>query len=372
MSPSESVYPRGEHPDLAPPIREAGAAHWLRKNLFSSVGNGVITVLLGAVLVWSLSKLLVWALLTADFTGDSLKACTSAGACWAVVTDRFAQYWFGFFYPSEAYWRPLLAFALLGPALAPWLFELKRFSGPLKVFSLAYPLLAYWLMHGGVGLAVITTDLWGGFALTVVIGVTGIVVSLPIGILLALARQSELPVIRLCSVIFIEFIRGVPLITLLFVASFLLPLFLPEGMNFDKLVRVLIMVTLFSAAYMAEVVRGGLQAIPKGQIEAARALGLGYWQTMLQIVLPQALKIVIPGIVNTFIGLFKDTSLVAIVGLFDLLGLTQTILKDVAWIGSFVEAFLFIGLVYWVCCFAMSRYSQTLERRLDTGHRSND
>ena len=162
-----------------------------------------------------------------------------------------------------------------------------------------------------------------------------------------------------------------PLITLLFVASFLLPLFLPEGVNFDKLLRVLIMVALFSSAYMAEVVRGGLQAIPKGQYEAARALGLGYWQTMGQIILPQALRIVIPGIVNTFIGLFKDTSLVAIVGLFDLLGLTQTILKDALWIGTFAEAFVFIGLIYWVCCFAMSRYSHWLELKLQTGHRED-
>lgn len=372
MSQTDLQYAPGEYPDLPPPRREQGIVGWLRVNLFFSLGSTATSLILGVLICWGLSKLLFWGVVTADFTGTSLKACSSGGACWAVVSDRFAQYWFGFFYPAEQYWRPILAFVLLAPALAPWLFEVNGYSRPLKVVSLVYPFLAYWLLRGGVGLSVITTDQWGGFALTVVIGLTGIVASLPIGILLALARQSELPVIRLCSVIFIEFVRGVPLITLLFVASFLLPLFLPEGVNFDKLVRVLIMVTLFSAAYMAEVVRGGLQAIPKGQMEAARALGLGYWQTMLQIVLPQALKIVIPGIVNTFIGLFKDTSLVAIVGLFDLLGLTQTILKDVAWIGSFVEAFLFIGLVYWICCFAMSRYSQSLERRLETGHRRND
>lgn len=369
MSDQTAAYAPGEYPDLPPPRMEIGALAWLRQNLFSSFFSSLITVLLSALVLWSAWKLLGWALLTADFRGSSLKECTSEGACWAVVTDRFKQYWFGFFYPADAYWRPILAFVLLAPALAPWLFEIKRFGRPLKAFSLAYPFVAFYLMHGGLALSVVGTDLWGGFALTVIIGLTGILASLPIGILLALGRQSELPVIRLCSVLFIEFIRGVPLITLLFVASFLLPLFLPEGMNFDKLVRVLIMVTLFSAAYMAEVVRGGLQAIPNGQIEAARALGLGYWQTMFQVVLPQALKIVIPGIVNTFIGLFKDTSLVAIVGLYDLLGLTQTILKDVAWIGAFVESFLFIGLIYWVCCFSMSRYSQSLEQRLDTGHK---
>ena len=222
------------------------------------------------------------------------------------------------------------------------------------------------------GLSHIETDRWGGFLVTLVIAVTGIAASLPIGIALALGRRSNMPIVRLMSVIFIEFWRGIPLITVLFMSSVVLPLFLPEGVTFDKLLRALIGVALFSAAYMAEVVRGGLQAIPKGQYEGASALGLSYGQSMRMIILPQALKLVIPGIVNTFIGLFKDTTLVLIIGLFDFLGQIQFSFSDATWstAGQSLTAYLFAAFVYWVCCFAMSRYSIFMERRLDTGHKS--
>lgn len=364
---SQSYRP-GEHPDLPPPVDTSGITGWLRANLFSSVWNSLTTLILAVLLYQVLKNALVWSLIEADFVGSSFRDCTSAGACWAVATARFPQYWFGFFYPSASYWRPLLAFILLIAAVAPWLSETIRYRRELKVFSLFYPLVALFLLYGGAGLQIIETDRWGGFLLTLVIGVVGIAASLPLGILLALGRRSEMPVVRVLCVIFIEFVRGVPLITVLFTASVLVPLFLPEGMTFDKLLRVLIMVSLFASAYMAEIVRSGLSAIPPGQEEAARAMGLGYWQTMGLIVLPQALRIVIPGIVSSFIGLFKDTSLVAIVGLYDLLGLTQAILKETGWIGVKIEAYAFIGIIYWICCFSMSRYAKHLEEKLKRGH----
>jgi general L-amino acid transport system permease protein len=233
-----------------------------------------------------------------------------------------------------------------------------------------YPFVAFFLWTGGgYGLEYVETARWGGLFLTLVVAGTGIAASLPIGIVFALGRRSEMPAVRTVSIAFIELWRGVPLITVLFMSSVMLPLFLPEGVNFDKLLRALIGVGLFSAAYMAEVVRGGLQAIPKGQYEAAAAMGLGYWQMMRLIVLPQALKLVIPGIVNTFIGLFKDTTLVLIIGLFDLLGIVQTATTDPKWLGMAVEGYIFCAFVFWIFCFSMSRYSMFIERKLHTGHK---
>jgi general L-amino acid transport system permease protein len=237
-------------------------------------------------------------------------------------------------------------------------------------FLIIYPLLAYWLLHGGaLGLSVVPTTRWGGLMLTLVIAAVGIAGALPLGIMLALGRRSEMPAIRVICVTFIEFWRGVPLITVLFMSSVMLPLFLPEGMSFDKLMRALIGVIMFQSAYIAEVVRGGLQAIPKGQYEAAAAMGLGYWRSMGLVILPQALKMVIPGIVNTFIALFKDTSLVIIIGLFDLLNSIKQATTDPAWLGMSTEGYVFAALVYWIFCFGMSRYSMHLERKLDTGHK---
>jgi general L-amino acid transport system permease protein len=233
-----------------------------------------------------------------------------------------------------------------------------------------YPVVAFWLLAGGVfGLAPVETAEWGGLTLTLILAVTGIACSLPLGILLALGRRSQLPVVRYFSTAFIELWRGVPLITVLFMASVMLPLFLPGGMRFDKLLRALVGMTLFSAAYMAEVVRGGLQAVPRAQYEAAAALGLGYWRTMALVVLPQALRYVIPGIVNTFIGLFKDTTLVLVIGMFDLLGMMQAAATDAEWLGFALEGYIFAGLVYWAFCFGMSRLSMHLERRLATERR---
>jgi len=360
-------YAPGTHPDLAPPPGERGIVKWLRENLFSGPVNTILTLLGFAFLVWALPPVITWAFLTADWVGTSSQDCTSGGACWAVITQRFEQFIFGYI-PDGTEWRWTLAFILLGVALAPLLFWDLPYRKYWLYFTLAYPVLAVWLLYGGLGLTTIPTDQWGGFALTFVIGITGIVFSLPLGILLALGRVSKLPAVSMLCTIFIEVVRAVPLITVLFMSSVMLPLFLPEGVTFDKLVRALIVVSLFAAAYMAEVVRGGLQGIPKGQYEAAQAMGLSYWQAMFQIILPQALKIVIPGIVNNFIALFKDTTLVAIIGLFDLLGVGRAALADQNWLGLSTEVYVFVGLLFWIFCFGMSRYSVWLEKRLETGH----
>lgn len=246
--------------------------------------------------------------------------------------------------------------------------SVKSWIAFLLIFG--YPFIAFFLwLGGGFGLEHVETPRWGGLFLTLVVAGIGIAVSLPVGIVFALGRRSEMPAVRAISIAFIELWRGVPLITVLFMSSVMLPLFLPEGVNFDKLLRALIGVALFSSAYMAEVVRGGLQAIPKGQYEAAASMGLGYWQMMRVIILPQALKLVIPGIVNTFIGLFKDTTLVLIIGLFDLLGSVQAATTDPKWVAMFVEGYIFTAFVFWIFCFSMSRYSMHIERKLHTGHK---
>ena len=239
----------------------------------------------------------------------------------------------------------------------------------LRWFSIAYPFLVAFLLVGGLGLETVTTDKLGGFSLNLIVGLAGIVLSLPVGIVLALGRQSRLPLIRWFSIIFIEVVRGVPLITLLFVSNIILPIFLPPDMALDSVIRVIVMVTAFAAAYMAEVIRGGLQAIPQGQYEAAQAMGLSYWQSMRLIILPQALKISIPGIVNTFIGLFKDTTLVIVIGLFDILGIANAMVSNPDWLGLSTENYVFVSLFFFAVCFSMSRYSIGLERKLDTDRR---
>ncbi|MGF1609119.1 MAG: amino acid ABC transporter permease [Kiloniellales bacterium] len=364
----ERKYPPGQHPDLPAPIGTVGVLGWLRTNLFSSIPNSIATLLALYLVYLALPPILNWAIFEADVSGSSRTDCTSAGACWALVRVRFNQFMYGF-YPQGQYWRVNLAGILLLLALVPVLFEKVPYRKIGMLFSAFYPIIAFVLLYGGLGLPEVATDRWGGLMLTIVVGMTGIVASLPIGILLALGRRSQMPVVRMLCVAFIELIRGVPLITVLFMASVVLPLFLPEGVNFNKLLRVLIGVALFSSAYMAEVVRGGLQAIPKGQYEAAQALGLSYWKMMGLIVLPQALRIVIPGIVNTFIGLFKDTTLVLIVGLFDLLQSAKSAITDANWIGLSNEAYAFAGAVFFIFCFSMSRYSIWLEKQLHTGHK---
>jgi len=353
------------HPDLPPPIATVGVLGWLRNNLFSSFFNTILTFFSLYLLYLIIPPVVQWAFVNADWFGESSDACTSGGACWVFINVRFGQFMYGF-YPPDEYWRVNLAFMLLVFLIIALLIENFPKKGWLSVFTLlGYPVIAFYLFYGGVfGLEVVETNQWGGLMLTLILATIGIVLSLPLGVLLALGRRADnMPIVKSLCIVFIEFWRGVPLITVLFMASVMLPLFLPEGVNFDKLLRAVIGIVLFESAYMAEVVRGGLQAIDKGQYEAAEALGFGYWKSTRLIILPQALKLVIPGIVNTFIGLFKDTTLVLIIGLFDLLAVVQAAFTDPHWLAYAVEGYVFVAVVYWIFCFSMSRYSQHLERR---------
>jgi len=407
-------------------LRENLFSGWFN-TILTLVGLWAIYSLISASLPWWLNG--VW---NASSLGECREIVAAAagpdatGACWAMVRERWHQFLFGF-YPQEQYWRPILAFVLLFVAIAPVLFQ--ALPRRMMWLSVLYPAVAFFLLWGGsvwtpvvamlgfvvllvayrllvaplgvvlaasigvvlailwwlfldapvaegltslapIGLEPVASDRFGGFLLALTIGVTAISFSLPMGILLALGRQSDMFLIKTLSVGFIEFIRGVPLITLLFTASLLLQYFLPPNTNFDLILRVIILVTFFAAAYIAEVIRGGLAALPRGQYEAADALGLDYWRAQRLIIMPQALKIAIPGIVSTFIGLFKDTTLVAFVGLLDpLKGITQIVRADIAWKGIYWEPYIFVGAIFFVICFGMSRYSMYLENKLKRDHR---
>ena len=360
-----------------PPGNSTGAVAWIRQNLFSSVPNSIMTLLSIAFLAWiipPLAQFLIFKAIWVDPLGQKGDLCRpeGVGACWAFVSARFSFFLFGF-YPLDQLWRPSVVM-LSGLVLIIPLFTPKA---PFKVvnavlFFVVLPIGSYIRLAGGMfGLTPVATEKWGGLLITLIISVVGITCSIPIGIMLALGRRSQLPIIKTLSILFIELWRAVPLITVLFMASVMLPLFLPYGTTVDKLLRALVGVTLFESAYLAEVVRGGLQALPRGQYEAGSSLGLSYWKSMGLVILPQAIKHVIPGIVGNFISLFKDTSLVSIVGLFDLLNTVQSATGDQDWLSPnlTVTAYIFAGLVFWIFCFSMSRYSRFLERRLDTGHR---
>ena len=354
----------------ARPATKADPLGWVRANLFNGWFNSVLSVLILLLLVWLVPPVFQWAVLDAVWghaTPDDCKA--AAGACWAVITEKYRLILFGR-YPFEQQWRPLLAaLALIAMALVSCD---RRTWGRSLIVIWALGLGTFFILMGGgvLGLEPVRTNLWGGLPLTLMLAFIGIAAAFPISILLALGRRSKLPIISSLSIAYIELIRGVPLITLLFMASFMLPLFMPTGVNIESIVRAQVAIILFAAAYLAEVIRGGLQALPKGQYEAAAALGLGYWQTQWLIILPQALKVAIPPIVNTFIGLFKDTSLVAIVGLTDLVLATRQAIGDPEWRQFFIEAYLFIMVIFWIFCFFMSKYSQALERRLATDRRN--
>ena len=343
--------------------------NWVRANLFSSWPNAITTL----VIVWLAWKLalpfLDWAFVQAIWTAPDSKVCRDAkgvGACWALIHEKHRFILFGT-YPFDQQWRPGLAILIF---LALYVISaLRACWRPWLALAWVVGLAAIGvLMWGGVlGLRYVENERWGGLALTLLLATFGIALAFPLSIVLALGRRSELPVLRLLCVIYIELIRGVPLISLLFMASVVLPLFLPEGMSIDKLLRAQIALILFAAAYLAEVVRGGLQAVPSGQYEAAQALGLPYWRMTGLIVLPQALRISIPPLVNTFIAFFKDTSLVLIIGLFDLLTTVNVSIGEPKWVGFGIEAYIFVSLVYFAFCFAMSRYSQNLELDLAGG-----
>jgi general L-amino acid transport system permease protein len=369
MSDVLRAFPPGAHPDFPPPHARDNVWTRIRRRLFAGPSQAGLTLVAVAALAWALPPLIEWAFVKAVWSGAGPTACPPAatGACWIIVGAWLKALLAGF-YPATELWRPILALALLPFAAAPLFVSRLPVRRAWFALTALYPILVYALTFGIGGLTRVPTENWGGLLLTLIVGLTGIGASLPIGIALALGRRSDLPVMRLLATLAIELPRGVPLITLLFMASVMLPLFLPAGLELDKLMRALVVVALFASAYMAEVVRGGLQAVPKGQVEAAEALGLRYWQVMGRIVLPQALTHVIPGIVNTFIGLFKDTTLVAIIGLFDLLGIANAALQDPQWLGRpggfFLEIYAFAAVIYFAFCFAMSRLSAWLEGRL--------
>ncbi|RWM22841.1 MAG: amino acid ABC transporter permease [Mesorhizobium sp.] len=366
----------------APPS-ERGLGAWIRKNLIASTGDTILTII-GIVLVaMILPQVINWAFINAQWTGTDRTVCATvaqggiqpdgwSGACWAFVNAKFGQFMFGR-YPIEERWRPILVAILFVALLVPLLIPKVPRKGlnAILLFG-ALPVVAFILLVGGMfGLPLVETSLWGGLLVTLSLSFVGIAVSLPVGIVLALGRRSQMPIVKMLCIIFIETVRGIPLITVLFFASVMLPLFLPAGVSFDKFLRALIGVSLFAAAYMAEVIRGGLQAIPRGQYEGADSLGLGYWQKMGLIVMPQALKLVIPGIVNTFIGMFKDTSLVIVISMFDLLGVVKQNFSDANWATAQTarSGLVFAAFVFWLFCFGMSRYSMFTERRLDTSYK---
>lgn len=360
-------------PSEAPPVSTSGVVGWLRQNLFATPFSVVLTVATGLLLLDVIPGIIDWAFISADWTGTSYEDCTSDGACWVFVAAKWDLFIYGF-YPTDQYWRVDAVWLLLAVTFLPQFFSsvpavVKKWLGVFALTGL--PVIGGILMIGGVaGLPFVETRFWGGFTLNVILAFVGIVAALPIGVLLALGRRSKMPAIQSICVGFIEAWRGVPLITVLFMASVMLPLFLPEGAHsIDKLLRAMIGIIMFQSAYMAEVIRGGLQAIPKGQYEAADALGLSYGKKMVFVILPQALKIVIPGIVNTFIALFKDTTLVLIIGLLDVLASVNATISDPAWGNVATEGYVFAGLCFWIFCFGMSLYSKSLERKLNTGHK---
>ena len=420
--------PVGERPQLAPPVDDSGALGWMRRNLFSSWLNGITTIVLIAAIGWILSGFLEWAVFTANFTASVGSECRGQGACWALIREKYRYIFFGSF-PYEQHWRPLfaviamLAMLVLSADRRMWNWRLLVIWGvgsfvtfllmfgqihiPLSLFLFvalvvggvgmslrkavadagemnAYRALA---AIGFVGLALriagilpawsldiaplsyVETSLWGGIPVTMILATYGLAFAFPYGILLALGRRSNLPLIKGLCVGFIELIRGVPLISLLIMASVMLPLFLPSGTTIDKFLRAQVAVILFAGAYIAEVIRGGLQSLPKGQFEAADAMGLNYPQKTLLIVLPQAIRVVIPPLINTFIGFFKDTSLVLIIGIFDFLNTANQALVDPNWAGFPAEVYLFAAFIYFIFCYSMSRYSKYLEVELNKGTR---
>jgi general L-amino acid transport system permease protein len=364
---------------VKPPRHVRGPVAWLRENLFSTPLSAVLTILAIYIVYLLLPPIANFLVFDAVWSGADGAACRPqtagrpVGACWAFIADRLGYFIYGS-YPGSERWRVDIVFAMFGFGIAwmLWLDAPRRALGAIYFF-VVLPVVSYLLLSGSdlLGLPHVPTSLWGGVLVTFLVSIVGIVVSLPFGIVLALGRRSKLPLVRLISVIYIEFWRGVPLITVLIMANTMLPLFLPAGVSVDRLARPLVGVALFSSAYMAEVVRGGLQAMPRGQFEGAMSLGLGYWQSMWLIILPQALRIVIPGIVNSFIALFKDTTLVAIVGIFDLIRTIEAARVDPVWAAPTVTftGYAFAALFYWIFCFGMSRYSLMVERRLAAGQK---
>ena len=356
-----------------PPMRVHGVWPWMRANLFGSVGDTILSIVGAVIALWVIIPLLQWTLFDATWSGTrETCAANTVGACWAFVKANFGQFIYGR-YPDPERWRVNLFFVLMAAGIIPLAIPSAPFKGwNLLYIYVVFPVVGGILLVGGVfGRPLVETQVWGGLFLTLVVSYVGMAMSLPLGILLALGRRSKMPAVHYVCLFFIELCRGVPLITVLFMAGILLPLFLPTGVNFDKLLRALLGLSLFAAAYMAEVIRGGLQAIPKGQFEGAMAVGLNYPQMMRLIILPQALKITIPNIVNTFIGLFKDTTLVSIVGLFDFLTAIEASRVDPKWAAptTSTTGYAVAAIFYFIFCYGMSRYARATEARLAKAER---
>ena len=339
----------------------------INANFNSSNFNAILTLLITFALIKFIPPLLNWFIFDANFLGNTKDDCTGGGACWVFVKVWLNRFVYGM-YPDAEQWRINTAFIILFTAVGASFFASIKYKRYLIIFLLfIYPIIGFKLISGGdFGLKYVETGAWGGLSLTFIVSAFSLILCFPVGMLLALGRRSSLPAIKYTSIGFIELWRGVPLITVLFMSAVMFPMFLPDGTYVDKLIRVLIAITLFEAAYMAEVIRGGLQALPKGQYEAAKSLGMGYWRMHFLIILPQALKLVIPGIANTFLALVKDTPLIFVVGLLELAGMVNLAKTNPKWLGMAMEGYVFAGLVFWVICYSMSRYSQNLEKKLST------
>ena len=339
----------------------------INKNLNSSNFNAILSLIIIFVLIKYVPPTLNWTFFDANFLGNTKEDCTGDGACWVFIKVWFNRFMYGM-YPNPEQWRINVSFLiLLGSIVSIFILpqKFKKFIILFLVFI--FPIIALNLISGGIfGLKWIETGAWGGLSLTFIVSAFALIFCFPIGVFLALGRRSDLPAVKYSSIGFIELWRGVPLITVLFMSAVMFPMFLPDGTYMDKLMRVIIAITLFEAAYMAEVVRGGLQALPRGQYDAAQSLGMGYWRMHFLIILPQALKLVIPGIANTFLALIKDTPLIFVVGLLELAGMIGLAKTNPKWLGMAAEGYVFAAFVFWVICFAMSRYSQNLEKKLST------
>lgn len=337
------------------------------QKIFSSVWRNFFSVLAIFLIIYLSYLSIKWAVIDATFFAPTLAECNAQGACWAIVTSRWKQFLYGF-YPEAEIWRVNFVFFIFFISVGVLAFLKKHLFLKMSIVFLCAAISIVLLRGGSFHLVPVGTDLWGGLFLTIFLSICCISLAFPMALLLALGRQSKLIVLKTICVVVIELVRGVPLISVLFMASFMLPFFLPAGLNFDKLVKISCGIILFQGAYLAEVIRGGMYAVPKGQYEACAALGLNYWQSMRLIILPQALRVTIPAIVNTFISLFKDTTLVMIVGMLDFLGIIQSAITDPKWIGSALEAYIFCAFVYWSICFSMSLFSKKLEIKLKVNH----
>jgi general L-amino acid transport system permease protein len=352
--------------EIKPPVVHVGVIGWIRKNLFNNWYNSLLTVVTIFFLLKIVPPFIRWAFIDSVWNTPSQACRHAAGACWSIIPHNYRFIIFGFF-PYNLQWRPLLAMIMLF-ALLFFSQNRKNWKKPLAYSWIAGLFIMGLLLKGGLfGLKSVDSTQWGGLVLTLLLSVFGLTAAYPLGVVLALGRQSKMPAVKTLCVVYIEMIRGVPLISLLFMASIIFPLFLPEGVTINKILRAQAAIILFTAAYIAEVVRGGLQAMPRGQYEAAESMGLNYYQTMRLIILPQALKIVIPPTVSILISAFKDTSLVVIIALYDLLKTTQTVLSDPRWLGYSREAYIFVAIIYFLGCFSMSNYSRKLEKELSRG-----